>query len=58
MSSPGNQVMYYLADGLERAFGNQVMYYLADGLERAFVKKELILIPEDTELPPCFIQKC
>ena len=37
--------------------GNQVMYYLADGLERAFVKKELILIPEDTELPPCFVQK-
>ena len=37
--------------------GNWVMYYLADGLERALVKEELILIPEDTELPPDFVQK-
>ena len=27
------------------------MYYLADGPERAFVSEELMLIPEDTELP-------
>ena len=32
--------------------GNRVMYYLKDGPERAFVKEELMLIPEDTELPP------
>ena len=32
--------------------GNHVMYYLSDGPERAFVSEELILIPEDTELPP------
>ena len=31
--------------------GNWVMYYLVDGLENAFVKEELMLIPEDTELP-------
>ena len=37
--------------------GNQVMYYLADGLERAFIKEELMVIPEDTELPPDFVQK-
>ena len=35
--------------------GNRVMYYL-NGPERAFVKEELILIPEDTELPPDYVQ--
>ena len=37
--------------------GNSVMYYLKDGPERAFVKEELMLIPEDTELPPDYVQK-
>ena len=37
--------------------GNQVMYYLADGLKKTFIKEELMLIPEDTELPPDFVQK-
>ena len=32
-------------------FGNRVMYYLKDGPEHAFVCEELMLIPEDTELP-------
>ena len=36
--------------------GNCVMYYLKDGPERAFVKEELMLIHEDTELPPDYIQ--
>ena len=36
--------------------GNRVMYYLADGPERAFVSEELMLIPEDTELPPDYVQ--
>ena len=36
--------------------GNQVMYYLRDGPERAFVLEELMLIPEDTELPPDYVQ--
>ena len=31
--------------------GNRVMYYLDGGPERAFVCEELMLIPEDTELP-------
>ena len=31
--------------------GNHLMYYLLDGPERAFVSEELMLIPEDTELP-------
>ena len=37
--------------------GNRVMYYLADGSERAFVSEELMLIPEDTELPPDYVQE-
>ena len=37
--------------------GNRVMYYLKDGSERAFVSEELMLIPEDTELPPDYVQK-
>ena len=35
---------------------NCVMYYLSDGPEKAFVSEKLILIPEDTELPPDYVQ--
>ena len=38
--------------------GNRVMYYLrASGPERAFVSEELMLIPEDTDLPPDYVQE-
>ena len=37
--------------------GYQVIYYLLNGPERAFVSEELTLIPEDTELPPDYIQE-
>ena len=37
--------------------GNRVMYFLKDGPERVFVKEELMQIPEDTELPPDYVQK-
>ena len=37
--------------------GNRVMYYLTDGPERAFLSEELMLIPEDTELPPNYVQE-
>ena len=37
--------------------GNRVMYYLSDGPEKAFVSEVLMLIPEDTELPPDYVQK-
>ena len=37
--------------------GNRVMYYLADGPERAFISEELMLILEDTELPPEYVQE-
>ena len=37
--------------------GNCVMYYLRDGPERAFVSEELMLIPEDTEFLPDYVQE-
>ena len=33
------------------------MYYLLNGLERAFVSEELMLIPDNTELPPDYVQE-
>ena len=47
---------YKLREIVEDA-GNHVMYYLADGPEKAFVSEELMLISEDTELSPDYIQK-
>ena len=46
---------YRLREVVEGA-GNRVMYYLKDGPERSFVSEELMLIPEDTELPPDYVQ--
>ena len=48
--------MYRLKEITENP-GIRVMYYLRDGPERAFVSEELMLIPEDTELPPDYIQE-
>ena len=36
--------------------GNRVMYCFRDGPEKAFVSEELMLILEDTELPPDYVQ--
>ena len=47
---------YRLREIVENS-GNRVMYYLKDEPERAFVSEELMLIPEDTELPPDYVQK-
>ena len=47
---------YRLREIVENS-GNHVMYYLLDGLERAFVLEELMLIAEDTELPPDYVQE-
>ena len=33
------------------------MYYLRGGPERVFVSEELMLIHEDTELPPDYVQE-
>ena len=37
--------------------GQRVLYYLAEGPKRAFVCEQLMLIPEDTELPPDSVKK-
>ena len=47
---------YRLRKAVEDA-GNRLMYYLRDGPERAFVSEELMLIPEDTDLPPDYVQE-
>ena len=51
-----SKASYRLREIIENP-GNCVMYYLADGPERAFVSEELMLIPEDTELPPDYVQE-
>ena len=50
------QSTYRLREIVEDS-GNRVMYYLSDGPKRAFVLEKLMLIPEDTELPPDYIQE-
>ena len=50
VENPGNHVMYYL-----RGVGSPGD--LRDGPERAFVSVELMLIPEDTELPTDYVQE-
>ena len=57
MENHGNHVMYYLRgpgtphgrDGPESA--------MVPTPQRAFVSEELMLIPEDTELPPDYVQE-
>ena len=36
--------------------GQRVLYYLRDGPKRSFVREELMLIPEETQLPPDYVQ--
>ena len=49
VENPGNRVMYYLCE-----VGPQG---LLNDPEKAFVSEELMLIPEDTELPPDYVQE-
>ena len=51
-----SKATYRLREVVENP-ANWVMYYLSDGPERAFISEELILIPEDIELPPDYVQK-
>ena len=46
----------YRLDRIIGETGNRTLYYLKDGPNRSFVKEELMLIPEDTELPPDYVQ--
>ena len=49
MENPGNRVMYYLCIARSED--------LLNGPKQAFVSEELMLIPEDTELPPDYVQE-
>ena len=49
VENPGNRVMYYLHEAGPQG--------LLNGPEKAFVSEELMLIPEDTELPPDYVQE-
>ena len=51
-----SKASYRLREIIENP-GNRMIYYLLDGPEKAFVSEELMLIPEDTELPPDYIQE-
>ena len=51
-----SKVSYRLREIRENP-GNRVIYYLLNGPERAFALEELMLIPEDTELPPDYVQE-
>ena len=48
VKDPGNRVIYYLSEGPKGP--------TSSGPERAFVSEELMLIPEDTELPPDYVR--
>ena len=50
-----SKAIYRLIEVVED-LGNWVIYYLADGLVRAFVSEELMLILKGTELPPDYVQ--
>ena len=51
-----SKASYRLREIVENT-GNHVIYYLLNGPERALVSEELMLIPEDTELPPDSVQE-
>ena len=61
MENPGNHVIYYLRDdGPESALGclqPGSSRPMVPTLRKAFVSEELMLIPEDTELPPDYVQE-
>ena len=60
VGNTGNHVMYYLADGPESALGclqPRSSGPMAPTPQRAFISEELMLIPEDTELPSDYIQE-
>ena len=46
----------YRFDRIDQEPGNQVLYYLQGGPERAFVREELMQVPGTTEKPPDWIK--
>ena len=58
MESPGNRVMHYLADDGSAIRGPGPWTPAGShGPEPAVVSEELMLILEDTELPPDYVQE-
>ena len=47
----------YRLDRIIENPGQRVLYYIADGPQRAFVREELMSIPEDTEVPPEWVKE-
>ena len=46
----------YRISEIKHESNNRVIYYLEGGPKRSFVREELMLIPEDTEVPPDYVQ--
>ena len=44
-------------DRIVENLGQRVLYYLTDGPKRAFVREELMLIPENTEVSPEWVEE-
>ena len=58
LKDSGNRVMYYLSDGPPQTVEQGASTSGASpGPERAFVSEELMSFPEDTELPPDYVQE-
>jgi hypothetical protein len=49
--------MTYRLDKVVKDPGQRVLYYLAEGPVRAFVSEEIMLIEEDTQLPPDWVKE-
>jgi len=47
----------YRLDKIVKNPRQRVLYYLAEGPERASIREELMLIPEETELPSEWVKK-
>ena len=47
----------YQLDRTGQEPGNRVLYYLQDGPDRAFVRKELMDISKDTQVPPDWVSE-
>ena len=52
-----NHVMYYLKEGPKGPTSGRLESILTPTLQKAFVSEELMLIPEDTKLPPNYVQE-
>ena len=47
----------YQLDRIVQEPGNPVLYYLQDGLDRAFVREELMRISGDNQIPPDWVSE-